>query len=80
MSTEKQVVMIYAGTSGALDDVPANKVAEFEKRLLERLSASNKSILEDIATKKVLSDENKEALKKAIANFKSEFLETLNRK
>ena len=48
LSVEEQVVVIYAGTRGYLDNVPVNEVSKFEHMLLETLRASGKEILEGI--------------------------------
>lgn len=48
MSVEEQVVVIYAGTKGYLDNVPVNEVSKFEHMLLDHLRASGKDILEGI--------------------------------
>ena len=73
MPVEKQVVSIYAGTHGYLDDIPVEKVSEFEKEFLSFVETSRPEILEDIRTSKVLSDETEKKLVDAITEFKARF-------
>ena len=49
VAVEEQVAIIYAGTSGLLDDVEATRVGEFEKGYIEFLRASHADLLEKIA-------------------------------
>jgi len=68
---EKQVVSIFAGNEGFLDDIPASRVRIFEKNLLDFIDKNYQEISLEIAEKKVLSDTLKENLKQAITKFKS---------
>ncbi|WP_121020262.1 F0F1 ATP synthase subunit alpha [Helicobacter vulpis] len=70
---EKQIVMIYAGVKGFLDDVPTNKVVSFEERLYPFLESKYSNVLEDIRTKKALDKDLEAALKVAIEEFKLGF-------
>jgi F-type H+/Na+-transporting ATPase subunit alpha len=70
---EQEVVSIWAGTTGQLDDVPVADIRRFEKEFLEHLRLQNKGILDSIAQTKELSDESAESLKKAITGFKKNF-------
>jgi F-type H+-transporting ATPase subunit alpha len=45
---EKQIAIIYCGTSGLLKDVPINKVKEFEKEFIEYLELSHRNILDQL--------------------------------
>jgi F-type H+-transporting ATPase subunit alpha len=67
---EKQVVSIFAGNEGFLDDIPALKVREFEKNLQDFIDKNYQEIFMEIAEKKILSDALKENLKQAIIKFK----------
>jgi F-type H+-transporting ATPase subunit alpha len=73
MPVEKQVVSIYAGTHGYLDDIPVEKVSEFEKEFLSFVETSKPEILEDIRTSKVLSEDTEKKLVDAITEFKARF-------
>ena len=70
LPVEKQVVIIWAATNGLLDDVPTNKIAEFESGLYRHLESGNADLLPTIAKEKVLSDETVATLEKAIGEFK----------
>ncbi|MDA1265847.1 MAG: F0F1 ATP synthase subunit alpha [Planctomycetota bacterium] len=66
-----QVAIIYAGTSGALDDLAVSKIADFESAFLEHLNASHPEVAEQIMTaKKGIPDETKAVLDEAIATVK----------
>jgi F-type H+/Na+-transporting ATPase subunit alpha len=69
---EDQVVSIWAGTNGYLDDVPVEDVLRFEKEFLEHLRHGT-SILTTLAQTNVLADETVDALKTAIVDFKAGF-------
>ena len=73
-----QVVLIYAGTSGYLDEVPNHKIGEYETRLLEYVHIRYPEIVEELGSRKVLSDDVSEKLKRAITEFTSDFLYELN--
>lgn len=73
MPVEKQVVSIFAGTRGYLDDIPVNQIQEFEKNFLEFVEANYSDLLEKIRTEKVLSEEIENKLTEAITEFKKKF-------
>ncbi len=70
-----QVAIIYAGTSGALDDLPAERVSEFESAFLEYLNASHPEVADQILeAKKGLTDETKAILDQAIGTVKAQLV------
>ncbi|NUP73834.1 MAG: F0F1 ATP synthase subunit alpha [Sinomonas sp.] len=69
---EEQVVSIWAGTNGHLDDVPVEDVRRFEGDFLEYLKHRT-SILTTLAQTNLLEDDTVEALKSAIKDFKQGF-------
>jgi len=71
MPVENQVISIFAGTNGYLDDVPVNKVRQFEEELLEYVKREQAKIQRDIVAKGKLDDELTAELKKMLAAFKS---------
>ena len=73
MPVAEQVIAIFAGNEGFLDDLPLTSVVRFRTELLASLRASKPEILQTINTEKKLSDETKAALKEAIAAFKQSF-------
>ncbi|NWF65985.1 MAG: F0F1 ATP synthase subunit alpha [Campylobacterales bacterium] len=70
---EKQVVIIFAGAKGFLDDIPANKVQKFEAELYPFIEAKHPEILDNIRTKKMIDKDTEELLNKALAEFKTSF-------
>ncbi len=70
---EKQVVSIFIGNEGFLDDLPASRVGDFEAGLYDFMEKNYDEILHEIAEKKSLSDASKETLKQAILKFKKTF-------
>jgi F-type H+/Na+-transporting ATPase subunit alpha len=70
---EKQVVSVWAGTTGELDDVPVEDIRRFETEFLDHLSRENKGIFDSIRETKDLSDDTVQALKDAITEFKKGF-------
>ena len=69
---EDQVVSIWAGTNGYLDDVPVEDVNRFESEFLEHLRHSS-GILTTLAQTNKLEDDTVEALKASIVEFKKGF-------
>jgi F-type H+-transporting ATPase subunit alpha len=70
---EKQIVAIYAGTNGYLDDLPVEAVRKFEKELYAYLDKQRPDILKEIREKKALDDDLKRRIDEALKDFKSKF-------
>jgi len=70
MPVEHQVMAIFAGTNGYLDDVPVEKVGAWEEAFHKFMDSVYPEIGRSIATEKRLTDETMAALHKAIAEFK----------
>jgi F-type H+-transporting ATPase subunit alpha len=73
MDVEKQVAIIFAASKGHLDDVPAEKVSDFETGLLEYLDANAADSLASIVNEGKITDENVVTLEKAIVDYKAGF-------
>ena len=73
LAVEKQVVIIFAGTKGYLDDIPTVAVTKFEAELYPYIEAKYPEIFEQIRTKKALDKEIGELLHKALKDFKATF-------
>jgi len=69
---EEQVVAIFAGINGYLDDIPTAQVSRFQDELREYLRTQG-SVYEEIREQKDLSDDFQEKLTSEIENFKSSF-------
>ncbi|EAH5976726.1 F0F1 ATP synthase subunit alpha [Campylobacter upsaliensis] len=70
LSVEKQVVLIFAGTRGFLDDVAVSKIREFEDGIYPFIEAKYPDLFEQIRTKKALDKDLEDKLAKAIEDFK----------
>jgi F-type H+-transporting ATPase subunit alpha len=73
ISVERQVAIIYAGTNGYLDDLPVDQVRDFETGLYEFLDKSYADLMHDLKAKYELTEPIEAKLKKAIAEFKTQF-------
>ncbi len=71
---EKQVIAIYAGTRGYLDDLPVSAVRKFEKELYAFLDTEKQDLLKKIREVKDLTPEIEEGIKKALEEFKKKFV------
>ncbi len=67
---EDQIMIIYAGSQGHLDDIPVEQVSVFEKEYLEFMRLTHQEIAKKITKEKELSDEMKTALDKSVEEFK----------
>ena len=74
MAVEHQVVIIFAGGQGMLDDIPNERVDEFEKGLLGYIDAKHSEMLAAIKSAGEISDEINKELRKAIEDYKKGFL------
>jgi F-type H+-transporting ATPase subunit alpha len=72
----KQILIIFAGTGGFLDDLPVNQVRDFEKELYQYVDATNPAILRTIMEKKVLDDSLKAQLTDIIKQAKQQFVDS----
>ena len=66
----EQVTILYAGVNGYMDDVPVDKVADFEQAFHEQMRATHRGILESIQSTGEIDDDTEEQLKTAIEQFK----------
>ena len=73
LPVEKQIVAIYAGTKGFLDDIPVDLVRKFEDELYKYIEDYKPDIYSDIREKKVLDDELDKKIKDTITKFHDEF-------
>ncbi|MDD2334120.1 MAG: F0F1 ATP synthase subunit alpha [Mesotoga sp.] len=75
MPVEEQVVVLYAGTKGYLDEMENSKISGFEKSLIKTLRSSYSDVLNSIKEKKIIEHEVETRLKKAIEETKKLFTE-----
>jgi F-type H+-transporting ATPase subunit alpha len=70
---ERQVVSIWAGGSGQLDEVPVEDIGRFERDFLDYVARKHQNIYDAIVTTGQLGDDETTLLEKAIAEFKKGF-------
>jgi F-type H+-transporting ATPase subunit alpha len=73
MNVAEQVASIYAGTAGYLDRIKTERVADFLERLIGRLRAENKELLDRINESGQLSDEDENALGESLGHMVDDF-------
>ncbi|MBF0320256.1 MAG: F0F1 ATP synthase subunit alpha [Nitrospirae bacterium] len=76
MALAEQVLVLYTGSEGFLDDLQVEQVVEFEKGLLEFARGKKADLLKEITDKKALDDELKQKMSAAISEYKSEFVKS----
>jgi F-type H+/Na+-transporting ATPase subunit alpha len=69
----KQILIIFAGTSGALDNLPVEDLRDFETHLYTYVNSMNPGLLKIIMEKKVLDDQIKAEMAKVINEAKERF-------
>jgi F-type H+/Na+-transporting ATPase subunit alpha len=74
LPTEKQVVIIFAGTNGYLDDLKVEDIRGFEDGLYKYLDSAQSQLLKDIIEKKTLDDDLKNRIKAALKEYKENYL------
>jgi F-type H+-transporting ATPase subunit alpha len=74
LPTEKQVVIIFAGTNGYLDDLKVEDIRGFEEGLYTYLDSAQSQLLKDIIEKKTLDDDLKNRIKAALKEYKENYL------
>jgi F-type H+-transporting ATPase subunit alpha len=74
MPVERQIVVIFAVTQGYLDEIPVERIREWESAFIEAIGERNPEVLEGIRTEKQLSEANEPKLVRAIETFNHEFL------
>jgi F-type H+-transporting ATPase subunit alpha len=70
---EKQVISLFCGTEGYLENIPVNDVKRFEKEFLEFVELKHPEILDKVRKEKALSDELTESIKSAVQDFLGKF-------
>ena len=71
MTVAQQVIAVFSGVRGFLDDVDLKKIKNFEKEIYDEIKSSNSKIIEDINSTGKLEEENEKQLTSIIENFKS---------
>jgi F-type H+-transporting ATPase subunit alpha len=71
MPVEQEIMVVFAGTQGFLDDVPVNRVQEFQNSFLQYVDSSFPAVRQTLASKPDLTKELEEQLRQALTDFKS---------
>jgi len=74
LSFSKQIVIIFAGTNGYLDDLEVEQIRSFEAGLLEYVESMNPRLLDSIMEKKTIDDSLKAEMEKLLKEFKQRFV------
>jgi len=73
LKVEEQVVSIFCGVKGYLDNLDIGKIKDFESQLLSEIKSSAPEILQKISSSGKLDEENEQNLRTFIENFKNKF-------
>ena len=74
MPIEEQVLVIFAGVNGYLDDLDKEKVGEFERFIVESFKKNQKKLIQSIKTKKSLDEQLTKDISSALESIKKEFI------
>ena len=70
----KQILIIFAGTNGYLDDLAIDQLRDFEGELYKYVETSNPGLLRSIMEKKILDDNLKAEMARVVKEFKETFV------
>jgi F-type H+-transporting ATPase subunit alpha len=70
---ERQVISLYAGTNGYLDEIPMEQVRRYESEMLEMMDRKYPELLLEVAQSKDLAPKTVESLKQALQSFTESF-------
>jgi F-type H+-transporting ATPase subunit alpha len=73
MPMERQVISLYAGTNGYLDEIPMEQVRRYESEMLEMMDRKYPELLLEVAQSKDLAPKTVESLKQALQSFTESF-------
>jgi len=79
IDVEKQIVIIFAGTRGFLDEFPLENIGEYQDKLIEYVSSNYPDILREIIEKKKISEELENKMKEMLTEFSEEFRSSLEK-
>jgi F-type H+-transporting ATPase subunit alpha len=73
LSVEQQIVIIYAGTNGFIDDLPLNALKKYEQEVYSFIESRHPDIFADILKKRELDGDLRAKMNKALEEFKGIF-------
>jgi F-type H+-transporting ATPase subunit alpha len=79
MSVEKQVIIIFVGDQGLLDDIPGSEIKRFEAEFLAYMDSEYPDVVRSLAETKEITDDLKEKMLKAVNRFKESFAQTFEK-
>jgi F-type H+/Na+-transporting ATPase subunit alpha len=74
LSTPKEILIIYAGTNGFLDDLKVEDIRAFETGLYQYVDSTHADVLKEILEKKALDDNLKKRIEGVLKDYKQGFL------
>ncbi|MBI4445869.1 MAG: F0F1 ATP synthase subunit alpha [Acidobacteria bacterium] len=75
LPVEKQILIVFAGTEGFLDDLELSQIRAFESGLYQFMETNRPSLLREVVEKRVLNDELRKKMTDSITEFKMRFKE-----
>jgi F-type H+-transporting ATPase subunit alpha len=79
IDVEKQIVIIFAGTRGFLDEFPLENIGEYQNKLIEYVNTNYPDILREIIEKKKISEDLENKMKEMLTEFSEEFRSSLEK-
>jgi len=73
MPAEKEVLILFAGANGYLDEWPVESIADYEKQMLEFMESKHPEVIQEIKEKNDISEELEAKMKSALDEFKGIF-------
>lgn len=73
MPVEEQILVIFAGTKGFIDEFPVDSIGKYEEKMLEFVHRDSPDILREIRSKKVLDSELEQSIVDMLKEFSEEF-------
>lgn len=73
MPVEDQIILIFAGTQGHLDDIPVEAIRSFEEGFLRYIRSEKQDLRKELKEKKIIEDDLKAKLNDAVTSFKNTF-------
>ena len=73
MSMEEQVVVIYAGTNGFIDDYPVSVIERYEQELMSFMKARKQTLIDEIKSTGALGADTEKQLRDALTEFAKQF-------
>jgi F-type H+-transporting ATPase subunit alpha len=75
LEVERQIIVIFAGTEGYLDDLDVTEIHEFETLLYEHMESAHSGLVQELREKRQFTDELRQKLNDALKEFKERFAE-----